>query len=322
MTTTYQYEVAGHRFAIKFDDLLAPQLAPNLEAYQPFAIKKEKNLFEMSIHAVGEIAVPDTFTEEARQEEEGQIIVSGHLTEKKKTDDKKTDDKMTEEKKAEEKKAFLFEWGAEKAWLTCSADYSQATLSIPQTTIDANSSSIRAALDTSLMLIYAFATATKQTLLFHSSTVVWNNKAYMFLGKSGTGKSTHTQLWLKYIEGTHLLNDDNPVVRIAPDGTPMVCGSPWSGKTPCYKNEIYPIGGIVKLNQYPENKIRTLSVLEAYAVIKSSVSSKRWEYAIADGLHNTTEDIIKRCKTYQLDCLPDEAAAQLSWKTITGKGAE
>lgn len=331
MTTTYQYEVAGHRFAIKCDNLLANQLTPHLEAYQPFAIKKEKNLFEMSISTVAEVLIPDEFVEEARQEEEGQIIVSGHLAgekkaeekktteemaEDKKNEDKKNEEKKNEEKKTTEEKAFFFEWDSEKAWLTCSADYRQATLFVPQKMVETNSTCIRAALDTSLMLIYAFATATKQTLLFHSSTVVWNNKAYMFLGKSGTGKSTHTRLWLKYIEGTHLLNDDNPVVRIAPDGTPMVCGSPWSGKTPCYKNEVYPIGGIVKLNQYPENKIRALSVLEAYAVIKSSVSSKRWELKIADGLHYTTEAIIKRCKTYQLDCLPDEAAARLSWKTI------
>ena len=40
----------------------------------------------------------------------------------------------------------------------------------------------------------------------------------MFLGPSGTGKSTHARLWLQYIDSTELVNDDNPVVRIYQDG--------------------------------------------------------------------------------------------------------
>ena len=298
MMTTYQYEVAGHTFAVTYKDALAPELAPHFGAYRPFEVKKEKSLFELAIEVEDDITTSTSFREEARQEEEGQTIISGKLE----------DGKM----------AFIFQWAGEMAVVTCTADYREATLSISKAILHSQSGNIRAAIDTSLMLLYAFATASRSTLLFHSSTVVWQDKAYMFLGKSGTGKSTHTKLWLKYIEGTHLLNDDNPVVRIAKDGTPMVCGSPWSGKTPCYKNEVYPIGGIVKLDQYPENRIKTLSVLEAYAIIKSSVSSKRWEQTIADGLHNTTEAIIKRCKVYHLDCLPDEAAAKLCWENIAG----
>jgi len=294
--TTDQYEVAGHTFSVRYEEALAPGLASQFDAYRPFETKKDKVLFNLNIEVEKAIAIPASFSEEARQEEEGQTIISGKLE----------DGQM----------AFIFRWAEEMAVVVSTADYREATLIISQAMQHCQSGNIRAAIDTSLMLLYAFATASRSTLLFHSSTVVWQDKAYMFLGKSGTGKSTHTQLWLKHIEGTHLLNDDNPVVRIAKDGTPMVCGSPWSGKTPCYKNEVYPIGGIVKLDQYPENRIKPLSVLEAYAIIKSSVSSKRWEQAIADGLHNTTEAIIKSCKVFHLDCLPDEAAAKLCWKTI------
>lgn len=32
------------------------------------------------------------------------------------------------------------------------------------------------------------------TLLFHGSTIAVDNQAYLFTAKSGTGKSTHTQL--------------------------------------------------------------------------------------------------------------------------------
>ena len=82
------------------------------------------------------------------------------------------------------------------------------------------------------MVLFAMASSVRSTALFHSAVVSYQGKGYMFLGRSGTGKSTHASLWRRYIEGTELMNDDNPAVRIRPDGTAMVYGTPWSGKTP------------------------------------------------------------------------------------------
>ena len=45
----------------------------------------------------------------------------------------------------------------------------------------------RFAIDNAAMLIYAFCTVSKKTLLFHSSVTVRDGKGYMFLGHSGTG---------------------------------------------------------------------------------------------------------------------------------------
>ena len=140
------------------------------------------------------------------------------------------------------------------------------------------------AIDNALMVMYALATANKGTVLFHAAVVSHKDKGYMFLGPSGTGKSTHVRLWLEHIEGTELVNDDNPVVC---DG--VVYGSPWSGKTPCYRNVSYPLGGIVVLSQAPYNKIDRLNGLhlQAYVALVASISGKRWDARIADGLHAT-----------------------------------
>ena len=81
----------------------------------------------------------------------------------------------------------------------------------------------------------------------HSSVIVAEGRGVLFLGESGTGKSTHTRLWRESIEGAKLLNDDSPIVRIV-DGEVRVYGSPWSGKTPCYKNEVYPMAGLCRLS--------------------------------------------------------------------------
>ena len=95
------------------------------------------------------------------------------------------------------------------------------------------------------------------TAAVHSSVIVCHDEAVMFLGESGTGKSTHTRLWRENIAGATLLNDDSPFVGLR-DGRVMAYGSPWSGKTPCYKNECYPIRAIVRLShlRFPTTRIR------------------------------------------------------------------
>ena len=173
-------------------------------------------------------------------------------------------------------------------------------------------------LNNAMMVMYALSTSNKQTALFHSSVIGYQGKGYMFLGKSGTGKSTHSRLWLTHIEGTELMNDDNPVVRLI-DGEPWVFGSPWSGKTPCYKNIKAPIGAIVQLSQAPYNKISRLKGLKAYAALIPSISGKRWDKQLADGLHETETMLAERAKMFHLECLPDKAAAITCMEAVTSE---
>ena len=166
-------------------------------------------------------------------------------------------------------------------------------------------------INNALMLLFTLYTTPLATLMIHSSVTVFDGRGYAFLGKSGTGKSTHSSLWLKYIPGTWLLNDDNPVVRLLDDGSVWIYGSPWSGKTPCYKNEQVPLGGIVRLAQAPYNEITRLEGLDAYAAFLPSCSSLKWKRPLEDVLCKTVESVIAKVGVWHLDCLPDEAAARL-----------
>lgn len=170
-------------------------------------------------------------------------------------------------------------------------------------------------LNNALMLMYAFSTAPHNTLLMHSSVVRKDGKGYMCLGVSGTGKSTHTGLWLKYIEGTDLMNDDNPVVRITDDGVARVYGSPWSGKTPCYRNVEAPIGAFIQLRQAPYNKITPENTIEAFSSLLPSCSVMKWDGRIYKYICATIGQIISKVPNYLLECLPDEDAAKLSSST-------
>ena len=172
------------------------------------------------------------------------------------------------------------------------------------------------ALNNATMLMFAFRTAALDTLEMHASVVVNGGKAFLWLAKSGTGKSTHSQLWLQNVPGSSLLNDDNPVVRVMADGHTEVFGTPWSGKTPCYKNEHYPAGAFTEIVRSAENRITRKKVLEAYALLYSSSSGFKADPAMADGLNATYEKIIKATPCFTLECRPDADAARVSSETL------
>lgn len=170
-------------------------------------------------------------------------------------------------------------------------------------------------LNNAVMIMYAFASSFHRTLLIHSSVVVHNDVAYMFLGKSGTGKSTHTRLWLENIDGTFLLNDDNPVIRVTDDNI-MVYGSPWSGKTQCYRNESYRAGAFVRLSQKPYNRMTALRNAESYASLVSSCSIIRQDSAISRNIADTVSCIAGIVPGYILECLPDADAVMTACHNI------
>ncbi len=171
-------------------------------------------------------------------------------------------------------------------------------------------------IDNAMMLLYAFASAPYAALEMHASVIAHEGRGYLFLAKSGTGKSTQSRMWLRCIEGAKLLNDDNPIVRIMPDGSVLVFGSPWSGKTPCYRNESYPVGAFVRIRRCSENRMTRLGVIEAYASLYSSCSGFKPDARMGDALHRSIEVAVSKVPCFVLDCLPDEDAARVCCRAV------
>lgn len=163
---------------------------------------------------------------------------------------------------------------------------------------------------------FLLATACHKTLLTHSSAIVYEGKAYLFLGKSGTGKSTHSRMWLSAIEGSVLMNDDHPVIRVGEDGIPVAYGSPWSGKTHCYKNMSAPLGGIVRISRAPHNRAVRQMPIQAYASLMTSCSGMTWVKELADGKDKALQAVVSRVPCWVMECLPDEDAARVCCKSV------
>ena len=164
------------------------------------------------------------------------------------------------------------------------------------------------AISNAVMLMYTFCTAQYDTMMVHASVIANNEGGYMFLGKSGTGKSTHSRLWLNHIAGSELLNDDNPVIRVI-DNKAIVYGTPWSGKTPCYRNVCYPLAAITRLQQAPHNSYRQLTDIEAFTAIAPSCAVITQNIALYNNLCDRLVWVSENIVVSLLHCLPCKEAA-------------
>jgi len=171
-------------------------------------------------------------------------------------------------------------------------------------------------LNNALMLIFAFAGSRTHLLLIHASLVRKNGYGYAFIAKSGTGKSTQVSMWLRYIPGCDLMNDDNPIIRII-DDQPYIYGGPWSGKTPCYRNVKAKLRAVTRINRATRNSINKLSPIEAFASILPSCSSMKWDVEIYNNICNTITKVIETTGIYTLNCLPNKEAAIVCHKMVS-----
>lgn len=159
-----------------------------------------------------------------------------------------------------------------------------------------------------LRMVYSQAIIPHGGISVHASSVILDGKAYLFMGKSGTGKSTHSALWIKSFQGCELMNDDNPTILINNDIV-MASGTPWSGKTPCYKDVMLPVGGVVRLKQAGFNIFSTCDGFQAFINMLSGCSVIRKDVTLQNEMHRTLALVAELVTVGVMECLPDMDAA-------------
>lgn len=166
-----------------------------------------------------------------------------------------------------------------------------------------------------VMLAFAFAGAHHATLLIHASMVRHAGRAYAFTAKSGTGKSTQTANWLRTVAGCDLMNDDNPVLRVV-QGKVVAYGTPWSGKTPCYRQTEAPLGAVVQIARATENVCTPLPPLQAFGTLLSACSAMKWERGLYTRLCDTVTAIVSTTPHYVLRCTAEPVSALVCKKCV------
>ncbi|MDR1718171.1 MAG: hypothetical protein LBS20_20250 [Prevotella sp.] len=173
----------------------------------------------------------------------------------------------------------------------------------------------------SIWIAFGIAALFRQTVAVHASTLMYCRRSILFLGESGTGKSTQSRLWREHFENTELLNDDSPFIVIEKNGDSVVWGSPWSGKTACYKNKHTSIVALVRLRQAPFNSIRRLRTIEAIGALQPSLPPIfATEPVLINLMDECMSDILGQVPVYIMDCLPNKEAVELLYNTLSKGG--
>ncbi len=166
---------------------------------------------------------------------------------------------------------------------------------------------------------YALVAINNGVVPIHASTVIKDNAAVLCLGESGTGKSTHTRMWMGNIAGTRMLNDDSPMLKME-EGRLRVYGSPWSGKTDFYINEDYEVKGLLRIRRASENKIQRQNTVQAIVSVYPSLPPMfANDEALADMMVDLVSGIIESTPVYIMSCLPNGDAARVACKELYGE---
>ena len=155
----------------------------------------------------------------------------------------------------------------------------------------------------------------REGMMLHASAVVVDGFAYLFSAPSGTGKSTHTSLWLRQFgERAYLLNDDKPALRALPDGV-FAYGTPFSGKHDLSVNARVPVRGIAFLERSEDNRIERIRGRDAlFALLNQTV--RPHDVSLYTRLLQVIQSVTQTVPIYRLYCNMDPQAAELSYEAM------
>lgn len=148
-------------------------------------------------------------------------------------------------------------------------------------------------------------------VVFHGSAIAVKNQAYLFTAPSGTGKTTHTMLWLKNIPDSFVVNGDKPIIRFFEDGI-KVCGTPWSGKENMSKNVCVPLKAVCILERDAQNSISEIPFKDAFSHLLGSTYRPGNRESVLS-IISLIKTLGKDVKFYKLQCNMEDSAAQVSF---------
>ncbi|HJD10160.1 MAG TPA: hypothetical protein H9922_03250 [Candidatus Phocaeicola caecigallinarum] len=200
--------------------------------------------------------------------------------------------------------AFLYRLRADRNWTYIQTDW-----------VPGNPDSLWV-LNDFIMIAFIYSAAFHHTVLVHASSVVVSGEGCAFVGPSGVGKSTHSRLWLQYIPGAWLLNDDQPVLRYMPDGRVCIYGSPWSGKTPCYENAKARLRRLYFMKQASSNRLLPLDGVQVFQKLMVATSLIGRDTFSFSAISETLAKIAGVVCGYVLENRPEREAALLSYEVF------
>lgn len=201
--------------------------------------------------------------------------------------------------------------------IVCNTDYDECIFYLPKNLENLDKCSSLAITQAKNSLFKAFkeifilGCIYKNRLPIHSSTVIYEDKGYMFSSALSSGKSTHAELWSD-VYGCDILNEDMAIIGLAENEDKkevVVYGVPWCGTSNIYRNEHVLLGGIAFIKKGKENIIFDLGIEELGLNLFENHYVPLLTKGIADVCVKNICTLGRCCKGYTLTCNKDKEAA-------------
>lgn len=145
----------------------------------------------------------------------------------------------------------------------------------------------------------------------HSASILYRERAWLFSGHSGMGKSTHTALWQEMV-GTPYLNGDLNLVGKDADGTGYaVYGIPWCGTSGMCTTGKTRLGGIVLLGRDDVDHVENLSPFEQVLRVTQRMISPSWTEEMEEKNLVFAGQLADQIWISQLFCTPKASSVEV-----------
>lgn len=159
-----------------------------------------------------------------------------------------------------------------------------------------------------IRLFYLYLAQKKGFYAIHSASILYQNRAWLFSGHSGMGKSTHTELWHERVH-TPYLNGDLNLVGIE-NGKLKVYGMPWCGTSGIFTTSTQELGGIVLLGRDDYDHLERLGEAEKIVRVMQRMISPAWTEEQMKKNLDFAGQIVENSPVYYLKCTKNPSAVE------------
>lgn len=165
-----------------------------------------------------------------------------------------------------------------------------------------------------IRLSFLYLAQLHNMVVLHSASLLYRDRAWLFSGHSGAGKSTHTNLW-KDLYGISLINGDLNLLSME-NGCPTVHGIPWCGTSGIADTRSYPLGGILFIRQAQQNRVSALDASHAQLLVTQRLISPNWTKELLQENLRLVAELAPHILICRLYCTREPEAAETARQAI------